>query len=157
DHPAQVAEHHQVFAQDLDPARDVRELLAETDRLPEAAHVFAAGRARSDMRELGVLAGNFAVKVAAELGPQEGGSGRHDFAPDSCERDRFAAFASVRAHRGSEVPVSTKISQQVCVNPAAPEHVESDQENYRSEDALEHSPPPRDMNRGLDARKTTGN
>src|SRR5947209_12154875 len=60
---ALIAERHEVLSQDLDPVRQIPQLVGEADRLPETAEVFAASRARADMGEFGVLLGDLAVIV----------------------------------------------------------------------------------------------
>src|SRR5947208_737456 len=51
DRAALIAERDQILTQDPDPQREVAELIGETHRLPEAAHVFATRRIRPDMAE----------------------------------------------------------------------------------------------------------
>ena len=51
DGAALVAEHDEVLAEDLDPQRQIVQLVGETDRLPEAAQIFAARRAGANMGE----------------------------------------------------------------------------------------------------------
>src|SRR5262249_50238849 len=55
DGAAPVAERHELLPQDLDAVRQIPQLVGEADRLPEAAQIFAARRARADMGELGIL------------------------------------------------------------------------------------------------------
>ena len=62
---APVAERDQFLAEDPDPHRQVLQLVGEADRLPEAAHIFAARRIRTDMGEFAVLGRHVAVMVAA--------------------------------------------------------------------------------------------
>src|SRR5205823_14706860 len=62
---AAVAEEHQVLAHDLDALGQVAgpELVGEGDRMPEAAQVLPAGRARADVGELGILGRRVAFVV----------------------------------------------------------------------------------------------
>jgi hypothetical protein len=48
---ALVAEDDEIFAERAFAARQVTELAQKTERLPEAALVFAARRSRSDLRQ----------------------------------------------------------------------------------------------------------
>src|SRR5205814_6482654 len=52
DGAAPVAKRHELLPQDLDAVRQIAQLVGETDRLPEAAQIFAARRTRADMGEL---------------------------------------------------------------------------------------------------------
>src|SRR5207302_9067007 len=63
---ALIAEDYEILSQDLDPMRQVPQLVGEADRLPEAAEIFAARRARSDMGEFDILLGDFAVVIGAK-------------------------------------------------------------------------------------------
>src|SRR6266403_783176 len=74
---ALVAKGDQLLVQNLDPQRQILQLVREADRLPEAAHVLAARRAGTDMGELGVLLGDVPVEIPAIPRLQERGSGRH--------------------------------------------------------------------------------
>ena len=56
--PLAVPEGHQILAQDADPFRQIGQVLQQTDRLPIAAHEFAARGARTDMRQFGIFGGN---------------------------------------------------------------------------------------------------
>jgi hypothetical protein len=69
---ALIAKYNEVLSQDLDPMRQVAQLVGEADRLPETAEIFAAGCARADMGELGVLLRNLTVKVSAISRLQDG-------------------------------------------------------------------------------------
>jgi hypothetical protein len=40
---APVAKHHELLAEDFDPMRQVAQLVNETNRLPKATHILAAG------------------------------------------------------------------------------------------------------------------
>jgi hypothetical protein len=52
DVPREVAEDHQILAQDPDCQRQIGQLRCHRDRMPEAAHVLAAGCAAADPRQL---------------------------------------------------------------------------------------------------------
>ena len=54
DPPAAIAEDHEVLAEDADAQRRLAELAREGHRLPEAAQIFAARRARAHLRQLGI-------------------------------------------------------------------------------------------------------
>ena len=80
DAPALVAKGHQFLAQDHQKVRRVGELHRHADRLPEAAHVLARGRARPHLGQLGVVTGDL-VGVVPAVGDQLllhrcGGAGR---------------------------------------------------------------------------------
>ena len=81
DGAALVAEHHQFFAEDLDPLRQVFQFVGKADRVPEAAHVFAARRLRADMGELLILLRYAAMQVSAVSGFQERRSSGHKKPP----------------------------------------------------------------------------
>src|SRR6266478_536555 len=74
---ALVAKGDQRLVQNLDPQRQILQLIREADRLPETTHVLAARRAGTDMGELGVLLGDVPMEVPAISRLQERGSGRH--------------------------------------------------------------------------------
>ena len=57
DAAAEIAEEDELLTEQLDDQRQIAELGAHRHRLPEAAHVLAARRTRSDMGELDILAG----------------------------------------------------------------------------------------------------
>src|SRR6267378_43369 len=78
---ALVAKGDQLLVQNLDPQRQILQLVREADRLPEATHVLAARRAGTDMGELGVLLGDVPMEVGAISRLQERGSGRHRSSP----------------------------------------------------------------------------
>src|SRR6267143_5168287 len=78
---APVAKGDQLLVQNLDPERQVLQLVGKADRLPEAAHVLAARRAGTDMGELGVLLGDVPMEIPAISRLQERGSGRHRGSP----------------------------------------------------------------------------
>ena len=65
DRAAAVAKHHQLLAEDFDRQRQVLEVIRVADRLPEPAHVLAAGRVRADMGQLGILLRNVPMMVTA--------------------------------------------------------------------------------------------
>ena len=90
DRAALIAERDQILTQDPDPQREVAELIGETYRLPEAAHVFAARRIRPDMGEFCILLRHRAVVIAAKSRLQERSPVRHPVPP--CERVRQAFF-----------------------------------------------------------------
>jgi hypothetical protein len=77
----QIAEGHEVLAQDRHTQRQVAQIVGETNRLPEAAEVLAAWRSGTDVRELRVFLGNIPVMVAAKTRGQEGGAVRHRGSP----------------------------------------------------------------------------
>src|SRR5439155_21260479 len=81
DGTAQVAERHQLLSQDLDPMREVAQINGEADRLPKAAHVFAAWRAGADMGEFSILVGDIAMEISAQSRLQEPGFGGHGSPP----------------------------------------------------------------------------
>src|SRR5271170_2349129 len=62
---AAVAEGDEILAHDAQPPRQVAQLLGQDDRLPEAAQVLAAGRARSDAGELFIISRPLAMMVRA--------------------------------------------------------------------------------------------
>ncbi|MDT4850780.1 hypothetical protein FQZ97_849390 [compost metagenome] len=69
-HPAAaVAERHQLFGHDLQEARRVGQFHGHADRMPEAAHVLARGRARPGLGQLGIVA-NRLVRVIAAIRDQ---------------------------------------------------------------------------------------
>src|ERR1700736_3177619 len=78
---ALVAKGDQLLVQNLDPQRQVLQLVGKADRLPEAAHVLAARRAGPDMGELGVLLGDVPVEVGAVSRLQKRGSRDHGRPP----------------------------------------------------------------------------
>ena len=78
---ALVAKCDQILAEDLDPIWQVAQFVGKADRLPKAAQIFAARRARADMGEFRIFFRNIAVEVAAIPRLQERGSGRHDKPP----------------------------------------------------------------------------
>jgi hypothetical protein len=61
DGAAQVAKNHQFLAEDLDPMGQVLQFVGKADRLPKAAHIFAAWRVGTDMREVCILLGHLAM------------------------------------------------------------------------------------------------
>jgi hypothetical protein len=99
DDAAAVAEHHQVLAQDLDPMGQVAQIVGEADRLPEAAHVFAARRIGPDMREFCILAGCIAMKVGTISRLQKSGSRGHGSPPWCLEDGGVALRSDYRARR----------------------------------------------------------
>src|ERR1051325_5532006 len=89
DRAALIAERDQILAQDPDPQRQIAEIVGETYRLPEAAHIFAARRIRPDMGELGILLRHRAVVIAAKTRLQEGCPVRHPVPPCKSVRQAF--------------------------------------------------------------------
>ena len=63
--PRAVAKHHQVLAQEPHRQRRVLELRRDQERVPVAAQVFAARRARANLRQQEVVLGRRTVVVAA--------------------------------------------------------------------------------------------
>jgi hypothetical protein len=63
----QVAEDHQVLAEHPDHQRQVGQLRRHRDRMPEAAHVLAAGRPATDPRQRVVRGGIERQVIAAEF------------------------------------------------------------------------------------------
>jgi hypothetical protein len=74
---AAVAESDQILAQDADLQRQILQVVGKAHRLPEAAHVFATGRLRADMGQLGVLSRDLAIVIAAVARLQKRSPGRH--------------------------------------------------------------------------------
>jgi hypothetical protein len=60
-----VAEGDQFLAEDFQPHRQVLQIVGVADRLPEAAHIFAARRVGADMGEFAVLSRHVAMMIAA--------------------------------------------------------------------------------------------
>src|ERR1700720_3555161 len=75
DGAAQVAKHHQLPAEDLDPMGQVLQFVGKADRLPKAAQIFAAWCVGADMGEFCIFLGHLAMEVAAISRPQVTGSG----------------------------------------------------------------------------------
>src|SRR6202043_1331191 len=65
DAAAEIAEEDERLAEQLHHQRQLAELGTHRHRMPEAAHVLAARRARSDMGELDILAGLEDAMIAA--------------------------------------------------------------------------------------------
>jgi hypothetical protein len=87
DGAAEVAEYHEVFAEDANPQRHITQVVDETDGLPEPAQIFSARRAGPGVRELGVFSRNLTVIVGAEASRQEGRAAGHVAPPlGSCVR-----------------------------------------------------------------------
>ena len=105
---AQVAEHHQFFAENFHSLRQITQFVGEADRLPKAAQVFAARRAGSNMGELAVLAGDVAMEVAAKSRLQEGGSGGHCGPPFNYWIDFSLLNSSRRPGRWSDGSAGTR-------------------------------------------------
>src|SRR6266436_3158970 len=78
---ALVAKGDQLLVQNLDPQRQILQLIREADRLPEATHVLAARRAGTDMGELAVLLRHVPVEVGAIPRLQKRSSGSHRGSP----------------------------------------------------------------------------
>jgi hypothetical protein len=84
DRAALVAERDEVLAEDAQPARQLGQLARQDDRLPEAAQILAAGRARTDSGQFLVLRRPLAMVIAA-VGPgQKRRSLGHDVPPSRC-------------------------------------------------------------------------
>src|SRR5580704_11631440 len=81
DRAAAVAKRDEVLAEDPELERQVFQLVRIADRLPEAAHVFAAGRVRADTRQLCIFRGHLAVVVSAVARLEERGPGCHRAPP----------------------------------------------------------------------------
>jgi hypothetical protein len=62
---AAVAKPHQLLAEDLNPQRQIFQLVREANRLPKAPQILAAWCARADMGEFRVFVGHLAVEVSA--------------------------------------------------------------------------------------------
>ena len=105
---AQVAEHHQFFAENFHSLRQITQFVGEADRLPKAAQVFAARRAGSNMGELAVLAGDVTMEVAAKSRLQEGGSGGHCGPPFNYWIDSSLLNSSRRPGRWSDGSAGTR-------------------------------------------------
>ena len=66
DAPAAIAEDHEIFAQDAHAARRAVQIAREGHRLPEAPQVLAAGRAGTDLGELGIGGRRRSARVSVE-------------------------------------------------------------------------------------------
>ncbi len=55
---ALVTERNQILAEDLDPIWQVAQFVGKADRLPKAAQIFAARRARADTGEFRIFLRN---------------------------------------------------------------------------------------------------
>src|SRR5204863_1399924 len=64
--------------------RQIFQVVGIADRLPEAAQIFAARRARPDMGQLGVLGGHVAMEVAAIPRLQKRSPRRRNDTPPRC-------------------------------------------------------------------------
>src|SRR6266478_3593571 len=106
---ALVAKGDQLLVQNLDPQRQILQLVREADRLPEAAHVLAARRAGTDMGELGVLLGDVPVEVGAVSRLQERGSRDHGNPPV-----RRSAYS--RSKSGRKRPLSPRVPRRLRVH-----------------------------------------
>ena len=71
DRAAPVAERDEVLAQYAQPPRQVTQFVGENDRLPKAAQIFAAGRARPDAGQLVVFGRPLAVVIGAVGGVEK--------------------------------------------------------------------------------------
>src|SRR5207249_2598502 len=63
------------------------QVIGEANRLPKAAHVFAARRAGADMGEFGILVGDIAMEISAKSRFQEPGFGSHSSPPFNDRHD----------------------------------------------------------------------
>src|SRR5262249_23752301 len=79
--PTPVPEGYELLGEDRHAQGHVAQIVGEADRLPEAPEVFAARCSRTDVRQLRVFGGYFAVIVGAEASGQERRSGRHGGSP----------------------------------------------------------------------------
>src|SRR5260370_753562 len=75
--------------------RQVAQVVGEADRLPEAAEIFAAWRARADMGEFGILLGHLAAIIGAVSCLQKRSPGNHDRPPFNVEGRRSAPCAKL--------------------------------------------------------------
>ncbi len=83
DSAAEVAKHHQLLAEDLDPMGQVLQFVGKADRLPKATQILAAWCVGADMGEFCVFVRHFAMEVSAKPRPQETGSCDHRSCPFS--------------------------------------------------------------------------
>src|ERR1700730_10027470 len=84
DRAALVAERDEVLAENAQAARQLPQRVGQDDRLPEAAQIFAAGRARPDSGQLLVFRRPLAMVVAAVGLRQKRRSLSHDVPPSGC-------------------------------------------------------------------------
>src|SRR5712671_5164959 len=120
DRAALIAERDQILTQDPDPQREIAELIGETYRLPEAAHVFAARRIRPDMGEFCILLRHRAVVIAAKSRLQERSPVRHPVPP--CERVRHFSKSCLGSTPAQPEPAQTASSKMQHTAKHVPAH-----------------------------------
>src|ERR1041385_8963655 len=86
DRAALIAERDQILTQDPDPQGEIAQIIGETHRLPEAAHIFAPGCTAPDMGGFCIRLRPRAGVIAATSRLKEGCPVRHPVPP--CKRVR---------------------------------------------------------------------
>src|SRR5262252_5473215 len=78
---ATIAKGDEILAEDAQPPGQIAQFLGEDDRLPKAAQILAAWRARPDAGELFVRRGALAMMIRAVGGVQKWCSCQHRVRP----------------------------------------------------------------------------